>query len=1291
MSSRDQALSLLGAARTHPDVAVKVSSLKQARRIMSVYPSLTVELFPYLVDLQYSPDNLVRKVLLEIIEELGMKAIKHCHLVVPVLLVLLRDADPAIARESVASGIHLFCAVLEEMVFHFHQRGIVERWLEELWIWMLKFKDSVFSISLEPGSIGPKLLALKFLETYILLFTPDMNDSDKTAVRGSRRLFNISRLGGYHPVLDPVSLISDANRTLGILLDFLGSPGSLRGSLTIAVVNCLASIARKRPIHYSVILSVLLNFDPNSGTAKGCHTASVQYSLRTAFLGFLRSTNPTILESRDRLLMVLRAINAGDAADQVVRQVDKIIKNTERSSRESRFSKDDQQSSLPLISMDQSRKRTVPLDTDESVNGHEVSLKRSRYGPNDPSSMPAHINHIDHGSLFGNGTPTNAPVVDDDLTPAEQMIAMIGALLAEGDRGAESLEILISNIHPDLLADIVITNMKHLPKTLLSLPKLRKLPTSHQLGSQTSTAQVITPSITTQSASALVSQAANISSLSDASTINSFLADSKRDPRRDPRRLDPRRAMPPVGISLTSDVDDNGFMEHEFDGSAFSKPLSFSAPAPVENAVTALPSNNNVEENIESASETDQDEVFGRAEELVPSSEAVTAVECSNSAPDLVDEDRDASKFSYFEVAYDAEMSFTESDQHSPDATKEFVTEDTLWDLPQLPVFVELDDVQQINERKAAVKRIIESYKTLPDTDCTSQTRMGLLARLVAKIDADDDVVTMLQKHITVDYRQQKGHELVLYILYHLHSLMAVDVVGKPSYAAVMYEKLLLAVAKSLLDAFPASDKSFSRLLGEVPLLSESTLKLLDDMCCSNVFDSRGKEVRDVERVTQGLGAVWGLIIGRPKERKACLDIALKCAVHSQDDVRAKAIRLVANKLYQLGYISENIEHFATNMLLSAVDQQFSAVGLSQSASTEQREGEVGTQETSVSGSHVQSISTLSLPEAQRHISLFFALCTKAVHRHMPILIRTLGPSYSELLHIIANPPEGCENLLMLVVQILTQDTAPSTDLIATVKHLYETKLKDATILIPILSSLSKSEVLPIFPRLVGLPIEKFQMALAHILQGSAHTGPALSPAEVLVAIHGISPEKDGLALKKITEACTACFEQRTVFSQQVLAKALSEMVDQAPLPLLFMRTVIQAIDAFPNLVDFVMEVLTKLVSRQVWKMPKLWVGFMKCVSQTLPHSFNVLLQLPPPQLESALNKYVNLRSPLAAYATQPSVKNSLPRSILGVLGLLDEMQNNNNNNNNNNNTQPSLVSPLQPSNTNSAQGANLT
>lgn len=276
----------------------------------------------------------------------------------------------------------------------------------------------------------------------------------------------------------------------------------------------------------------------------------------------------------------------------------------------------------------------------------------------------------------------------------------------------------------------------------------------------------------------------------------------------------------------------------------------------------------------------------------------------------------------------------------------------------------------------------------------------------------------------------------------------------------------------------------------------------------------------------------------------------------------------------------------------------------------------------------------------------------QAVHRHVPILIRALGPSYSDLLSIISDPPQGSENLLTQVLHVLCEGTTPSADLIETVKRLYKTKLKDAAILIPILSSFTKNEVLPVFPRLVQLPLDKFQTALAHILQGSAHMGPALTPAEVLVAIHDISPEKDGVPLKKIMDACSACFEQRTVFTQQVLAKALNQMVDQTPLPLLFMRTVIQAMDAFPKLVDFVMELLSKLVSKQVWRMPKLWVGFLKCISQTQPHSFRVLLQLPSPQLEGALNKYGSLRGPLAAYASQPNIKSSLPRSTLQALGL---------------------------------------
>ncbi|KOM41827.1 hypothetical protein LR48_Vigan04g202500 [Vigna angularis] len=550
---------------------------------------------------------------------------------------------------------------------------------------------------------------------------------------------------------------------------------------------------------------------------------------------------------------------------------------------------------------------------------------------------------------------------------------------------------------------------------------------------------------------------------------------------------------------------------------------------------------------------------------------------------------------------------------------------------------------------------------------------------------------------------------------------MIFDSVENASSSAVLYEKFLLGVAKTLLDSFPASDKSFSRLLGEVPLLPESSLKILNDLCYSDVIGHDGKVIRDIERVTQGLGAIWSLILGRPQNRQACLGIALKCAVHPQDEIRAKAIRLVTNKLFQLSYISGDVEKFATKMLLSAVEHEVSDTGLLQPGPgpTEHRaeaevEGpEISTSEVSESTISedesarrakplIQNVPSISFSEAQRLISLFFALCTKkpgllqivfnvygqapkivkqAFHRHIPIVVRALGQSYSELLRIISDPPQGSENLLTLVLQILTQDTSPSSDLISTVKRLYETKFRDVTILVPLLSSLSKQEVLPIFPRLVGLPLEKFQRALAHILQGSAHTGPALTPVEVLVAMHGIVPEKDGLALKKITDACSACFEQRTVFTQQVLAKALNQMVDQTPLPLLFMRTVIQAIDAFPALVDFVMEILSKLVTRQVWRMPKLWVGFLKCVYQTQPRSFHVLLQLPPQQLESALNRHANLRGPLASYASQPTIKSTLSRSILAVLGLANETH-----------VQQNLSTSLHPSDTSSSvHGATLT
>ncbi|XP_022940453.1 uncharacterized protein LOC111446048 isoform X4 [Cucurbita moschata] len=234
---RERALSLLAAANNHGDLTVKISSLKQVKDIiLSIEPSFAAELYSYLVELQSSPESLLRKLLIEVIEDIGLRAMEHSPLLMSVLLASLKDEDSVVAGQSIISGQKLFCGTLREMTLQFHRRGKVERWLEEMWMRMLKFKDDVLAIAIEPGSVGKRLLALKFLETYVLLFTSDTNDPQKAISEGNGDVFNISWLAGGFSILDPVGLMSEASRMLGILLNLLQT-SSVPGTYTVTVVS----------------------------------------------------------------------------------------------------------------------------------------------------------------------------------------------------------------------------------------------------------------------------------------------------------------------------------------------------------------------------------------------------------------------------------------------------------------------------------------------------------------------------------------------------------------------------------------------------------------------------------------------------------------------------------------------------------------------------------------------------------------------------------------------------------------------------------------------------------------------------------------------------------------------------------------------------------------------------------------------------------------------------------------------------------------------------------------------
>lgn len=52
---------------------------------------------------------------------------------------------------------------------------------------------------------------------------------------------------------------------------------------------------------------------------------------------------------------------------------------------------------------------------------------------------------------------------DVDSGPVQQLVAMFGALVAQGEKAVGSLEILISSISADLLTEVVMANMRNLP------------------------------------------------------------------------------------------------------------------------------------------------------------------------------------------------------------------------------------------------------------------------------------------------------------------------------------------------------------------------------------------------------------------------------------------------------------------------------------------------------------------------------------------------------------------------------------------------------------------------------------------------------------------------------------------------------------------------------------------------------------------------------------------------------------------------------------------------------------
>lgn len=85
-----------------------------------------------------------------------------------------------------------------------------------------------------------------------------------------------------------------------------------------------------------------------------------------------------------------------------------------------------------------------------------------------------------------------------------------------------------------------------------------------------------------------------------------------------------------------------------------------------------------------------------------------------------------------------------------------------------------------------------------------------------------------------------------------------------------------------------------------------------------------------------------------------------------------------------------------------------------------------------------------------------------------------------------------------------------------------------------------------------------------------------------MVALHNIDGQGPKGDVKTAIQATSLCFKETEVYTPEVLAVVINQLLDQSPLPTLLMRTVIQTLALHPKLSGFILNTLGRLVKKQV-------------------------------------------------------------------------------------------------------------
>ncbi|XP_056145427.1 symplekin [Lampris incognitus] len=556
-------------------------------------------------------------------------------------------------------------------------------------------------------------------------------------------------------------------------------------------------------------------------------------------------------------------------------------------------------------------------------------------------------------------------------------------------------------------------------------------------------------------------------------------------------------------------------------------------------------------------------------------------------------------------------------------------------------VFRLADVIQPLSESQVekltstTVKRILHSEKAIAQSGM-SHIRVKLLSRLVTQFEGmmKEDVLEFILEDI------RTRSELAFSLLYQEYNTYLSQL---PSGLIDSYDHCLYTLLSGLQEKPEQRDGLFTKLVLEAPIITESALEVIRRYC------------EDESRVYLGMTTLKELIIKRPSRQFQYLHVLLDLSSHEKEKVRTTALAFI-KRMYEKDQLRDYIEKFALNYMQLLVHPNPPSLLFGADKDTE-----VAAPWTEETVRQCLFLYLSLLPLNHRLVHELASVYTEAIAdikrsvlRVIEQPIRGMGMNSPDLLLLVENCPKGAETLVTRCLHILTDKVPPSPELVERVRDLYHKRVPDVRFLIPVINGLEKKEVILALPKLIKLnPIvvkEVFNRLLGtQHSEGSSSMSP-LTPGELLIALHNIDSTK--CDMKSIIKATNLCFGEKNVYTSEVLAVVMQQLMEQSPLPMLLMRTVIQSLTMYPRLGGFVMNILSRLIVKQVWKYPKVWEGFVKCCQRTKPQSYSVLLQLPPAQLSSVFERCPEMREPLLqhVHSFTPHQQAHIPASIMTVL-----------------------------------------